>query len=135
MKWMCLDLGSGPILWYTFTTDFNVDEVTIETNGASVITPQFALMSGGCGFLTIEGLCQDDGVETFPVSTSTQYWVAVGEESAGAGGSFSLDITASLIVVGDDCGIESLTLGTSIDGSYNLCLSSNGWFLFIKYYK
>ena len=114
---MCLDLGSGPILWYTFTTDFNVDEVTIETNGASVITPQFALMSGGCGFLTIEGSCQDDGVETFPVSSNTQYWVAVGEESAGAGGSFSLDVTASLIVVGDDCGIESLTLGTSLDGS------------------
>ncbi len=114
---MCLDLGSGPILWYTFTTDFNVDEVTIETNGASVITPQFALMSGGCGFLTIEGSCQDDGVETFPVSSNTQYWVAVGEESAGAGGSFSLDITASLIVVGDDCGIESLILGTPFDGS------------------
>ena len=74
-------------------------------------------MSGGCGFLTIEGLCQDDVVETFPVSPSTQYWVAVGKESAGAGGSFSLDITASLIVVGDDCGIESLILGTPFDGS------------------
>lgn len=114
---LCLDLGSGEILWYTFTTDNNVEEVTIVTNG-SAITPQIGLYDGSCTGLS-EVSCDDTGNATIAVSPNTQYWLAVGEATGGAGlgGMFSLDITASLTPLGDDCGVETLTMGVATTGT------------------
>ncbi len=111
---ICLDLGNGgPLLWYSFTTDNNAEEITIATDGSG-ITPQFALLEGSCGSLSVVGTCGD---ATFPVSTSTPYWIAVGEEFVGAGGAFGLDITASFTPTANDCGVETLTLGSLLSGT------------------
>lgn len=113
---MCLDLGSSNVLWYTFTTDAFAEEITI-TDITGAFTPQFALLTGACGSQTIEGTCQDDGMETYPVSTNTTYWLAVGQENGMTGGIFDIEIEASSTPVNDDCVAALGISSTPTDGT------------------